>query len=170
MNIQNSTINDHAFIFELYEIATAYQKERYEVSWPSFDPQMVTSEILENRQFKLLIDGQIACVWAITYDDPLIWEEKNIDPSIYIHRIATNPNFRGQNFVKIIVDWAKAFAKKEHKNYIRLDTVGENIKLISHYTKCGFDFVGLLKLKNTKDLPAHYHNATVSLFEIQIIK
>ncbi len=169
MNIQNSTTNDQSFIFELYEIATAYQKERYELHWPTFAPQMVATEIVEKRQFKLMIEGQIACVWAITYDDPLIWEEKNIDPSIYIHRIATNPNFRGQNFVKIIADWAIAFAKKEHKNFIRLDTVGENQKLISHYTKCGFDFVGLLKLKNTVGLPAHYHNATVSLFEIQII-
>ncbi len=168
MKIENSTIIDQPFIFEMYEAATAYQKERYEVHWPLFDPQMVATEIDQKRQFKLLIDGQIACVWAIAFEDPLIWEEKNLDPSIYIHRIATNPNFRGQNFVKIIVDWAIAFAKKKHKQFIRLDTVGENQKLISHYSKCGFNFLGLLKLKDSNGLPAHYHNATVSLFEIII--
>lgn len=49
-----------------------------------------------------------------------------------------------------------------------MDTVGNNPGLINYYTKCGFDFLGLLKLKNTKGLPAHYNNATVSLFQISI--
>ena len=49
-----------------------------------------------------------------------------------------------------------------------MDTVGDNPGLINYYTKCGFDFLGLLKLKNTKGLPAHYDNATVSLFQMTI--
>ena len=49
-----------------------------------------------------------------------------------------------------------------------MDTVGDNPVLISYYTKCGFDFLGLSKLKNTEGLPAHYENATVSLFQIDL--
>jgi hypothetical protein len=49
-----------------------------------------------------------------------------------------------------------------------MDTVGDNSGLINYYTKCGFEFLGLLKLKNTKGLPAHYDNATVSLFQIDL--
>jgi hypothetical protein len=40
--------------------------------------------------------------------------------------------------------------------------------LINHYTKCGFEFLGLSKLSNTINLPAHYQNATVSLFQITV--
>jgi hypothetical protein len=49
-----------------------------------------------------------------------------------------------------------------------LDTVGENQKLIEHYTSFGFNFLGLSQLTNTADLPKHYHNATVSLFELSV--
>jgi hypothetical protein len=40
--------------------------------------------------------------------------------------------------------------------------------LINHYKKSGFQFLGLYKLKETKGLPAHYTNATVSLFEKEV--
>ena len=168
MEILNSKAEDIDEIFRLYKIASDYMKERYIVYWPEFARSLVETEIKENRQWKMIIDGQIACVWATTFNDAQIWEERDNDPSVYIHRIATNPNFRGQNFVTKIVAWCKDYATENSKNYIRLDTVGENKGLIEHYTKCGFDYLGLLKLQNTEGLPAHYNNAAVSLFEIKI--
>ena len=75
---------------------------------------------------------------------------------------------RDRNLVGKIVEWAKNYAKENQKQFIRMDTVGDNSGLINYYTKCGFEFLGLQKLKNTEGLPAHYNNATVSLFEIEI--
>ena len=169
VQIQNSNISDIDEIFRLYKIATDFQKtKKHSVSWPEFEKSLVETEIIEKRQWKIVINNKIACVWATTFNDPEIWEERNIDPSVYIHRIATNPDFRGQNLVEQIVTWVKVFAKENNKRFVRMDTVGNNQGLINHYTKCGFDFLGLLKLKNTVGLPAHYHNATVSLFQIAL--
>lgn len=170
MKIENSTQQDIEEIFRLYRIATEYQKPRFTVHWPEFDKGMVETEINENRQWKLVIDGNIACVWAITFSDAQIWEERNTDPAIYIHRIATNPNYRGQNFVGIIVAWAKEYAVTIGKNFVRLDTIGNNEKLITHYTNAGFDYLGYYKLKDTAGLPEHYHNASACLFEINLKK
>jgi GNAT superfamily N-acetyltransferase len=166
MDIQNATSTDIGEIFRLYKIATDFQKSKYIIHWPEFEVDLVQTEISENRQWKIIIDNKIACVWATTFNDPQIWEERNNDPAVYIHRIATNPEFRGQNLVGHIVVWAKQYALRNKKGFIRLDTVGENPGLITYYTKCGFDFLGLLKLQNTEGLPAHYDNATVSLFQI----
>lgn len=168
MQIINSNIGDIDEIFRLYNIATDYQKTRYIVQWPEFERSLVETEIKESRQWKIIIDNKTACVFAITYDDPLIWEEKNADSAVYIHRIATSPEFRGRNLVTAIVEWSIKHAKKNNKQYVRLDTIGENIKLIEHYKKSGFNYLGLLKLKNTTGLPAHYDNATVSLFELEV--
>lgn len=168
MTIENSTKNDIDEIFRLYKIATDFQKTKFTVHWPEFDKGLIKIEIAEDRQWKVIIDDKIACVWATTFTDPQIWEERNNDPAIYIHRIATNPDFRGQNFVKYIVDWAKQYALANEKKFIRLDTVGDNPGLIAYYTKCSFDFLGLSKLKDTEGLPAHYDNATVSLFQIEV--
>ncbi|UGU15858.1 GNAT family N-acetyltransferase [Sinomicrobium kalidii] len=169
MKITNSTPRDIPEIFRLYKLATDFQKEKFpENQWPEFNKELISTEIEENRQFKLLIENKIACIWAITYRDPQIWDDNGEDSSIYIHRIATNPDFRGNNFVKIIVEWAGKFAKAQRKQFIRMDTCGENEKLINHYKKCGFSFLGIKKLKDSSGLPSHYHDADVCFFEIDL--
>ena len=168
MKIENCTIEDFEEIVNLYKQARALQARLKMVVWPTFSKEMILQEIAEKRQFKGIINNEIGCVWAVAFSDPLIWEEKNKDAAIYIHRIATNKEYRGHNYVKNIVNWAVKHPLKNNYRYIRLDTVGENIGLINHYRKCGFQFLGLFKLKQTKELPAHYTNATVSLFEIEV--
>ena len=171
MSIENSVIEDIDQIFRLYDIASAYQRSKKTVVvWPDFDRTMVTNEIQENRQFKLFMDDRVACVWAITFSDEQIWEERNVDAAIYIHRIATNPNYRGYNFVGTIVAWAREFAKTHQKRYIRLDTIGDNTRLIKHYTDAGFEFLGMFKLNNVDALPPHYKEGPACLFEIDLEK
>ena len=169
MIITNSNLHDVPEIFRLYKLATEFQKIKFpENQWPEFDKELITTEVVENRQFKLLIEDKIACIWAITYSDAQIWEERENASSIYIHRIATNPECRGNNFVQTIVDWAKDYARKQHKSFIRMDTCGKNDRLINHYKNCGFDYLGMKKLKNASELPSHYHNADVCFFEIEL--
>ncbi len=60
------------------------------------------------------------------------------------------------------------FVLSLQKLVFRQTDVGGNQGLIDYYTKCGFDFLGLLKLKNTTGLPKHDDNATVSLFQMTI--
>ncbi len=168
MEIQNSTIDDIDEIFRLYKVATDLQEAKAVVPWPEFDRTLIENEIDESRQWKIIIDKKVACVWATTFNDPSIWEDRNIDPAVYIHRIATNPDFKGKKLVSEIVGWAVKYANSYNKQFIRMDTVGNNQKLIEHYKNCGFKFLEFSKLKNTTGLPAHYQNATVSLFEIDL--
>jgi ribosomal protein S18 acetylase RimI-like enzyme len=140
----------------------------FTVHWPEFERKLIEKEVSENRQWKMVANGKIICIWATTFNDPQIWEERNEDPSVYIHRIATNPDYRGQNLVGQIVEWIKIYAKENQKKFVRMDTVGNNLRLINYYSKCGFDFLGLWKLKNTEGLPTHYDNSTVSLFQMTI--
>ena len=169
MTIKNVTPIDIDKIFTLYKIASNYQKEKKTVIvWPNFDRKMVEVEIVENRQFKLLVNTEIACIWALTFSDLQIWEDSKEDRALYIHRIAVHPNFRGHNYIHTIVTWAKEFALKKDIQYIRLDTLGENVGLIKHYKNAGFDFLGIFNLKNTANLPGHYKLAPVCLFEINL--
>ena len=169
MKIENCTIGDIDEIYRMYRIASEYQKSKEGVIvWPEFERKLVEDSISENRQWKLIIDNKIACIWTITFSDEQIWEEKNGDAAIYIHRIATNPVFRGQNFVAIIVEWSKEYAQNNNKDFIRLDTLGNNVKLIEHYKNAGFDFLGFFDLKNTEGLPDHYGKAPACLFEIKL--
>ena len=169
MQIENVTITDIDQIYNFYRIASEYQKAKKKVIvWPDFNRNMVETEIAEDRQFKMLINKVVVCIWAITFNDEQIWEEKNKDSAIYIHRIASHPDFRGKKFVHQIVDWAKEYAKEKGIQFIRLDTLGNNTRLIKHYKNAGFDFLGMFELQNTDILPDHYKKAPVCLFQIDL--
>ncbi len=165
MQISNSELDDLGKIFELYRVATEYMKSKKQVHWPDFPEELVLGEIAQKRQWKIVIDGQIACIWATALSDPLIWGKANDEPSVYIHRIATNPDFRGRNLVKNIVNWADQYCKANALRYVRMDTVGLNQGLIKHYQKLGFDFLGTKELEDSSGLPEHYSKGPVCFFQ-----
>ncbi|WP_281541119.1 hypothetical protein [Maribacter aestuarii] len=100
MSIENSKLIDIDNILNLYSSATNYMKSKNQVHWPEFPNDLILNEIEENRQWKLLIEDKIACIWATTLNDELIWGDKNKEPSLYIHRIATNPVLESKTWLK----------------------------------------------------------------------
>ncbi|MGA9651963.1 MULTISPECIES: GNAT family N-acetyltransferase [Pedobacter] len=169
MQIQviNSQISDIETIFQFYDMAIAHQKKVFNKHWQGFSRSLVETEIAENRQYKILVNGEVACIFAVTFEDKLIWGDQDVD-SIYIHRIVTHPEFRGYSFVKEIIKWAKAFAPLNGIKYIRMDTWADNEKLLAYYTGCGFDYVGVVTMQETEGLPKHYEGISLSLFEIKV--
>ncbi len=168
MHILPSQPNDIPAIFKLYDDAVAFQKTKFDKHWLPFDPAMVEKEIAEHKQWKIMEGNEIACIFAIAYDDPFIWKEKNIDPAIYIHRIVTHPLYHGKGYVKTIVKWAKVHATESGKQFIRMDTWGDNEKLISYYQQCGFAYLGSITPEASDQLPQHYSAIFLSLFEIKL--
>ncbi|MCZ4408520.1 GNAT family N-acetyltransferase [Cryomorphaceae bacterium 1068] len=168
MKIENSTLEDIPRIFEFYRIATAYMKSKNQVHWPEFSIDLIMHEINEHRQWKLVMDQEIACIWATTLEDELIWGHNSKDPALYIHRIAVNPDFRGKNLVNELARWANDFGHSLDLKYIRIDTVGYNQALISHYEKVGFEFLGMRKLANNAGLLDHYKEGEVCYFQKEI--
>jgi GNAT superfamily N-acetyltransferase len=165
--IINSELSDIETLYTFYDAAIAFQKTVFHKHWLGFERSLVEKEIAENRQFKILIDGEIACIFLITFNDVVIWKEKENNASIYLHRIVTKEKFRGQGLVKDIVEWAKQYCKVHGKAFIRMDTWGDNDKLIDYYIGCGFTFLEIMSLDNTEGLPKHY-KGTLSLFEIAL--
>lgn len=169
MEIKNCLISDATDILLLYQAARALQTQQKMVVWPVFDNSLIEKEIGELRQWKIVLEEAIACNWAITFEDKEIWEEKDKNDAIYIHRICTNPDLRGNRYIDKIVKWAKQYALQMGKQYVRLDTLGNNTKLIKHYTSSGFEFLGIVELADTSTLPLHYQNEPkCCLFEIDL--
>jgi len=168
MQIINSTIADIPIMLDLYDIAREYQKERSLRHWLSFDPALIQTEIEEHRQWKILEEDAIVCIFMTAFDDPFIWGDRNKYPSVYIHRIVTHPAFRGNNYTIKIIDWAKDHGKQLGKKFIRMDTWGDNPKLLGYYVKCGFTFLEIVTPEASPDLPPHYDGISLSLLEIKI--
>jgi GNAT superfamily N-acetyltransferase len=168
MQIVHSTPADIKTIFGLYDKGMEYQKLVFHKHWEAFDPSLIRREIEEHRLWKIMVDGSVACIFSVAYSDPLIWGKRDSEPALYIHRIVTNPHFRGQGYVKVIVDWAKEYGSSIGKKYIRMDTWGDNQKLTDYYMKCGFAFVEKITPTNTSVLPKHYEGISLNLLEIPL--
>jgi ribosomal protein S18 acetylase RimI-like enzyme len=168
LQITSSTTADIDAIFDLYDQGTAHQAKVATKVWKGFERSLVEEEIKEKRQWKILMEDEIVCVFATTFSDPLIWGEKNEEPAIYIHRIATSAAHRGNSFVKHIVEWAKQYAIGHGKQFVRLDTGSGNEKLNNYYVSCGFTYLGVNLLSNTEGLPEHYKTGSFSIFEIKL--
>jgi ribosomal protein S18 acetylase RimI-like enzyme len=169
MIISNCTRFDTDAILSLYQAARDLQVQKKMVVWPPFERSFIEKEIAEERQWKMTENNVIACNWAITFNDKEIWEERDKDDAIYIHRIATHPDFRGRRFIHDLVNWAKAYASQKGRKFVRLDTLGNNTRLIEHYTSAGFEFLGMFRLTNTASLPRHYQDETnCCLFEMRV--
>lgn len=168
MTFLPSTTEDLDTIFYLYDTAIAHQKAVSNMHWLPFDRELVAQEIAEGRQWKIELDGQVACVFVVAYQDPAIWGEMDREPAVYLHRIVTHPDFRGRNFVGAILEWAKAHGKALGKSYVRLDTWAENMKLKEIYERNGFEFLGVVTPNNLSALPSHYSGIRLSLFQVEI--
>lgn len=165
IEIKVSTLQDSSSILSLYASAIALQKEKNAVPWGRIDKTQIEKEINEERQFKMTIEGEIAVVWVYTFSDPEIWKERDMNNALYIHRIATHPKFRGQNLVNAVLAFSRKYAKKRKLQFMRLDTAGYNEGLIHHYTNNGFSYLGTTRIENTENLPSHYRDVDVCLFE-----
>lgn len=168
ITIEKSNLKDVDDILKLYNLARAVQKEKNAVPWGKIDRTQVEQEINDGRQYKLLINGEIATVWLYTFNDKEIWQEKNKDSAIYIHRIATNPKFRGQQMVNRVFVFTEDYAKEHLIKLMGLDTAGFNKGLIKLYTKNGFNYLCTTKIEDYTNLPLHYKDVAVCLFERKV--
>ena len=166
--IEKSLPADIETILGLYRAAVKYQKEKGYNLWPEFERSLIEKEILEQRHCKIMQGGKIACVFSVLYNDPIIWKEKDKEPSLYLHRIATNREFKGKGMMQLICDWSAEHAKQEGRKFLRMDTWGDNENLKNYYLKFGFKHMGQITLPENHELPSHYWGSTLSLFEIAV--
>lgn len=166
MKIELTTDADLLEIFKIYDQATLLQKQVGIKSWQGFQRSLLEHEIAEARHYKIIDDDQITATFVLAFQNKQIWNDIGQDKAVYIHRVATNADFRGRSYMSKIVLFAKEIAQEKNLNFIRLDTHSGNQKLTSYYEKCGFIDKGIKRIDWTPDLPIHYNDGPFSKFEM----
>jgi ribosomal protein S18 acetylase RimI-like enzyme len=164
----NATISDTPTVLALYEKGSEFQKTAFGKGWQFIDTVRLQTEIKERRLWKIVESGAIACIFSVVYSDPILWRDLNADPAMYLHRIVTNPDFRGRGYVTKITDWSRAHAAANGLRYVRLDTWEDNGKLVDLYLSNGFRYVSTVELSESDATPKHYVGNRISLFEIDL--
>ena len=166
--IELSQIKDLPEIMKVYEESAQYQQSKNYNVWPLVTENIVSEEINQSRHLKITKNNVVACVFTITFSDPIIWDMRDNGTALYLHRIATHSDFKGNNFMQLITDWSKNKVLENQKSKLRLDTWADNENLKNYYLKFGFKTVGD-KFLPPSTLSKHYWNIWVTLFEQDII-
>jgi GNAT superfamily N-acetyltransferase len=166
--IENTSEADLEFIYRMFEEAMLFHKRNNYPVWKGYDKSILQREIKEKLQYKILIGDKISLVFSAIYSDKYLWHEKEKDDAIYLHRIVVNPEFRGLKLFTHVFHWAINDAKKRGRKYLRLDTWGDNPKMINYYQMFGFRFVENYLTPDDHELPIPHRNLFLALLEYEI--
>ncbi len=166
MKIHPSISSTASEFRDFWNAALAYQKSAQLPVWPSYPEQKIKDEIQAGLHFSVFLpEGILAGYFSLALSDALIWDEKERGDAIYIHRMCVNPERKGMNLAAAVLAWAYGHAIGSGRKFIRMDTWGGNQRLVNYYITCGFQHIGNRQLGLVPDLPPHYTNANLALFE-----
>ena len=103
--------------------------------------------IEEGGMFTAVVDNAIAGCVKLTETDERIWGEEGLDgKALYVHRLATADEFKGQRLGGRIIDLAGKHAESLGRELLRLDCPSKNELLCGYYLDEGLSLVRSIKL------------------------
>ena len=168
MEILRTLPEDIEILRVMWNEALHFQKEGGNPVWPEFPEELIVKEIESDLNYKLTSGGKILCYFSIAFSDPVIWGKDEKGDALYLHRGVTSPEFRGLGLTRFVFEWARIKARLINRKYIRIDTWGSNKELINYYTRAGFRHIGYKELGETPELPLHYNNLRLAIFETDV--
>ncbi|MBX2899263.1 MAG: GNAT family N-acetyltransferase [Cyclobacteriaceae bacterium] len=168
ITILNTTATDLTAIVGLYDQVIKLQSENGYRVWNTIDRAALKHDIEKGWHYKMMAEGNLLCAFSVQFSDPLIWRQRDLNDGLYLHRIVTNPAFKGQKLFKKILAWACQQAMQQKRKFIRMDTWAENEKLIAYYQSFGFKFIENYRTGNSARLPIQNRNLHVALLELAL--
>ncbi len=168
MEILKTSPEDIKIMRVMWDEAIHLQKEGGNPVWPDFPEEIITREIESDLNYKLTSGGKILCYFSVAFSDPVIWGKDERGDALYLHRGVTSTEFRGLGLTRFVFEWARIKARLINRKYIRIDTWGSNKELINYYIRAGFRHIGFKDMDEAPDLPAHYNNLRLALFETDV--
>lgn len=166
MEFRGSLQSDIPAFRRFWNAALDYQQARQLPLWPLFPEAQIEREIRSGLHFSSdFPDGALAGYFSVALSDRLIWAGKERDDAIYIHRMCVNPTRKGSNLASSVLAWARGHAASLGRKFVRMDTWADNQRLVDYYVSCGFHYIGDRQLGVVPELPAHYSNTRLALFQ-----
>ncbi len=167
-HIENTIPSDLPGIYHFFERSITYQEARGYPVWWNYDKQAIIKDIADRNQYKIVVASTMAMVFSVCYKDALIWRDRDIGNSLYLHRIVVNPDFKGQRLFGVILKWSIAHCLQKGLKNVRMDTWAENLTIIEYYKGFGFKTVENYVTPDTVELPVHNRRLALTLLEYSV--
>ena len=154
MRIVRSDPSNVPLFRDLWQQAASFQAAIDAPAWTTFPEAIIAADMADARHFMgMRDDGVCSGYFSVVWRDEAIWQDRDRNDAIYIHRMCGNTAARGERFAALVFDWAIRFAIGAGRAFVRMDTWAENARLIAYYERCGFIRVGTRVIGDEPRLP-----------------
>ena len=166
--IIHTNLDDLPFIYSLFDDAIIYQRRNGYPDWKDYSKDVLEDDILKQKQFKIIINEEIACIFTCCLEDKIVWRERDQSDAIYLHRIVSNKDHKGQKLFQDVLSFTISKCKELNRQFIRLDTWANNDSIINYYASFGFDIVKYSINPDIPELPIQMRGNRVALMEYKL--
>lgn len=151
MTIRLATPADIPALLSLLRHVVPQMQASGNFQWDDTYPNatVFSNDIAKEQLWVADIDGQLAGVSAITSDQEPEYAQVGWDvnePAIVTHRLAVDPEFRGQGVGKALLQQAETVARERGISRLRIDTNTHNLVTQKLFPTAGYVFAGEIGL------------------------
>ena len=151
MTIRLATPADIPALLNLLRHVVPQMQASGNFQWDDTYPNatVFSNDIAKEQLWVADIDGQLAGVSAITSDQEPEYAQVGWDvnePAIVTHRLAVDPEFRGQGVGKALLQQAEIVARERGIFRLRIDTNTHNLVTQKLFPTAGYVFTGEIGL------------------------
>ena len=159
--IRKANLNDLRDIKKLTEACAKALQQQNIFQWNEHYPSLekLKNDIEKQELYIFEEENMIISIIVLTskMDDVyrnINWLSKTGN-NLYVHRLATHPEFWGKGYARKMMDFAEEFAKNKNFTSIRLDTFSKNIRNQKFYEARGYTKLGDVYFPHKNEHPFH---------------
>ena len=165
MNVKQATVEDIAALQTLFREAVEWQEAKGVPTFASFPDSFFAEEIRKGAVFVAEAGEEVIGTVSLYEADDFLWDHDSA-PALYIHRLVSRRGVEGRGVGAALVEWSRRKAAAMGKEWLRVDCWADNEELCRFYDRQGFIRVRVKDTGDNQDLPAHYQNILLQLFQM----
>ncbi|UBZ08047.1 GNAT family N-acetyltransferase [Salegentibacter mishustinae] len=166
--IRKAKLNDLRKIKKLTEACAKALQQQNIFQWNEHYPSLekLQNDIKKEELYVLEEENMIIAIIVLTPNMDKVYRNidwlSKTDNNLYVHRLATHPEFWGKGYARRMMDFAEEFAKNKNFISIRLDTFSKNIRNQKFYEARGYKKLGDVYFPHKNDQPFHCYELVLN--------
>ncbi|SKB50508.1 Ribosomal protein S18 acetylase RimI [Salegentibacter holothuriorum] len=166
--IRKANLNDLREIKKLTEACAKALQQQNIFQWNENYPSMekLQKDIEKQELYVFEEENIIIAIIVLTPNMDEVYRNidwlSKTDNNLYVHRLATHPEFWGKGYARKMMDFTEEFAKKKNFASIRLDTFSKNIRNQKFYEARGYTKLGDVYFPHKNEHPFHCYEKLLS--------
>jgi len=159
--IRKANLNDLRDIKKLTEACAKSLQQQNIFQWNEHYPSLekLQNDIEKQELYVFEKENRIIAIIVLTPNMDEVYRNINwlskTGNNLYVHRLATHPEFWGKGYARKMMDFAEEFAKNKNFTSIRLDTFSKNIRNQKFYEARGYTKLGDVYFPHKNEHPFH---------------